>query len=115
MEVEEVIGVAAAGADALGDVCGEGLRILGPGKLVVVRGADVDEGLDCDTVAVCVGLLIGRGCGSGGRGRVEGCVMDGVAVDLTDVEVILDLGYAVRYDAVGYAPHPIRGVVMVVG
>lgn len=36
-------------------------------------------------------------------------MLDGVAVDLADVEVVLDLGDLVALDAVGDAPDAVRG------
>lgn len=79
---------------------GELLGVLRADKLVIVRRANVDERLDGLRAAV---------------GRVEGRVVDGVAVDLADVEILLDLGDLFRDDAVGDAPDALRGRVVVVG
>jgi len=99
VEVVEVLLVEAAGAAAGEDVAGQLVGVLGADKLLVVRGADVDEGGD-GRRAVC---------------RMEGRVMDGVAVDLADVEILLDLGDALGDDAVGDAPDALGGRVVVVG
>lgn len=112
LEAEEIVDVEAAGAAALVDVLGEDLRVLGADELVVVRGADVDESPD--------GLRRAGGRGAVGRhrhrrGRVEGGVVDAVAVDLADVEVVLHLGDLVGLDAVGDAPDAVGGGVVVVG
>jgi len=80
------------------DVLGQGLDVLRAGELVVVRGADVDEGAD----------------GRRAVGRVEGRVVDRVAVDLADVEVVLRLVDPVGRDAVGRAPDLVRGGVVVI-
>jgi hypothetical protein len=77
LQPKEVVRVRPAGPGAARYVLGQRLRVLGADELVVVRGTDVDEGAD------------GRAA-RGGR-RVEGRVVDRVAVDLADVEVLLDL------------------------
>lgn len=64
------------------------LRILWTDKLWVIRRADVDCASD-----VC-----------GAVGGAEVCVVDAVAVDFTDVEVLLDFLGFFRFDAVGCAP-----------
>lgn len=80
------------------DVLGQLLRVLGANKLFVVRCAYVDEGAD----------------GGGAVGRLKGRVMDRVAVDLAYVEVVLDLGYSFRLDAVGDTPYLLRcGLVVI--
>lgn len=99
VEVIQVVLIEAAGPATGEDVVGELLGILGPDKLLIVRGADVDE----------------SGDGRGAVGRVEGCVVDGVAVDLADVEIVLDIGDAVRDDAIGDAPDLFRGRAVVIG
>jgi hypothetical protein len=109
LQAPQVVPVRAARAGAAVDVLGELLRVLRADKLVVVGGSDVDERLDGVLKSLVVG---GRGRG---RGRVEGRVVDRVPVDLADVEVLLDLGDALGRDAVGYAPDPVRGRVVVVG
>lgn len=112
VEVEEVLGVEAAGADRVADVGGEGLRVLRADELVVVRGADVDEGADGRGLGLS--LAVGVDIGFGGSG-VEGRVMDGVAVDFANVQVVLDLGHLFGEDAVGDAPDAVgSGAVVVV-
>lgn len=98
LEAEEVVNVETTRAAALVDVLGQLLGILGSDELVVVRRADVDEGAD----------------GFGAVGRVEGGIVNAVAVDLPDVEVVLDFGDLVSLDAVGDAPYTIRGRVVMV-
>lgn len=46
LEVQEVVNVGAAGPLAAGNVLGKLLGILGADELVVLRSADVDEGVD---------------------------------------------------------------------
>ncbi len=67
---------------------GQRLGVLRPDELGIVGGADIDEGAD------------GRGAVGGLKGRV----VDGVAVDFTNVEIVLDLGDLVGLYAVGDAP-----------
>lgn len=98
LEIEEVVLVEAAGSAAGEDVSGKLVGVLGADELVVVRGADVDEGRD----------------GRRAVGRVKGRVVDGIAVDLADIKVVLDLSDTIGRDAVGDAPDLIRGVVVVV-
>ena len=79
------------------DMLGQFLRVLGADELVVVRGADVDEGLDGTVVRREErAVRLGRG--------VERRVVDRVPVDLADVEIIFDFGDALGDDAVGDAP-----------
>lgn len=67
----------------------ERLDVLGSRELVVVGRADVDQGADG---------LVRRG------GRVKGRVVDGVTVDLADVEIFFDFGDVSGFDAVGNTP-----------
>ena len=64
------------------------LGILWTNELWIFGRADVDRASD-----VC-----GAVCG------MEVCVVDAVAVDFTDVEVLLDFLGFFRFDAVGCAP-----------
>lgn len=98
VKIEQVVFVETAGPLAAVNVLGQILRVLGSHKLLILRRADVDEGLQR-----------GRAVG-----RLEGRVVDGVAVDLADVQVLLDLGHLVRDDAVGDAPDLVGGLVVVV-
>lgn len=88
VEVQEVVNVGAAGPLAAGNVLGELLGILRADELVVLRSADVDEGVD-------------RGRAVGG---VKGGVVDGVAVDLADIKIFLDLGDLFGDNSVGDTP-----------
>ena len=101
LQPKEVVRVRPAGPGAARYVLGQRLRVLGADKLVVVRGADVDEGAD--------------GRAARGRGRVKRRVVDRVAVDLADVEVVLDLGDTRGQDAVGDAPDARGRRVVVIG
>lgn len=67
---------------------GQRLRVLDTHELRVVGRADVDQGIDV----------------RGSVGGVEGGVVDGVAVDLADVEGVSDLGDAGGDYSVGDAP-----------
>lgn len=93
LEVEEVVLVKTAWSLTPEDVLGELLGVLGADKLVVLGSSDIDEALD------------------GGRaiGGLEGCVVDGVAVDLADVEILFDLGNLFGDDPVGDSPDAVRG------
>jgi hypothetical protein len=79
-------------------VLSEFLGVLGPYELLVLRSADVDEGTD----------------GRGAVGWLEGLVVDGVPVDLTNVQVLLDLGDLFGDDAVCNAPDLVRRRVVMV-
>lgn len=98
VEAEEVVLVQPAGATATQDVLGKFLRVLRPDKLFVIRRTDVDQRLD------------GRGAISGMKWRI----MDGVAVDLSDVEILLDFCHMVGVDSVSYSPYFVGSRVMVV-
>lgn len=78
---------------------GELLRVLRARELVVVGGADVDEGAGDD----------------GGGGGVEGGVVDAVPVDLPDVEVLFYLAHLFWHDPVRGAPDFVRSGVVRVG
>lgn len=99
IQPEKVVPVQAAGPSAPEDVLRQRLRVLRPDKLVIVGRANVDEGAD----------------GRGAVRRLKGRVVDGVAVDFTNVEVLLDLGDLVGPYAVGDAPDSFgrRAVVVV--
>jgi hypothetical protein len=99
VQLEQVVLVQAAGAAGPENVLGKRLRVLGADELLVVRGADVDEGAD----------------GAGAVGGVEGLVVDGVAVDLADVEILFDLGDLVGDDAVRDTPDSFWGLAVEVG
>jgi len=98
LQLPEVVLVEAAGALGAMDVLGQRLYVLRAGKLIVVRGADVHQGAE----------------GGGPVSRVEGRVVDGVAVDLADIEVLLHFIDPGGLDAVGRSPHPLGRRLMVV-
>lgn len=97
IQIEEIVLVEAAGSLAVEDVLGELLGILRAHELLVVGSTDVDEGAN----------------GFGAVGGLEGRVVDGVTVDLADIEVLLNFGHLIRDNAVGHAPDPLRRIVMV--
>lgn len=101
LQPKQILRVRPARPGAARNVLRKRLRVLRPDELVVVGGADVDERAD-------------GGTRRGGR-RVEGRVVDRVAVDLANVEVFFDLGDAEGEDAVGDAPDALGGRCMVVG
>lgn len=92
VEVQEIVNVGAAGPLAAGNVLRKLLGILRADELVVLRSADVDEGVD-------------RGRAVSG---VKGGVVDRVAIDLADVKIFLDLGDLFRNDPVGDTPDTLR-------
>lgn len=99
IQLEQIVLVQPTRPHAPEDVLGELLRILRADKLVIVRRANVDERLD----------------GLNAVGWVKGRVVDGVAVDLADVEILFHFGDLFRDDAVGDAPDTLRGRAVVVG
>lgn len=101
LQPKQILRVRPARPGAARNVLRQRLRVLRPDELVVVGGADVDERAD-------------GGTRRGGR-RVEGRVVDRVAVDLANVEVFFDLGDAGGEDAVGDAPDALGGRGVVVG
>lgn len=108
LQSPEVISVQATRPFAAEDVLGELLRVLGTDELLVVGGPDVDQRLD-GAAQEGPRVVGGAGC------WVEGRIVYRVPVDLSDVEVLLDLGDAVGLDAVGYAPDLVGRRVVVVG
>jgi hypothetical protein len=92
LEVQEIVNVGAAGTLAAGNVLGKLLGILRADELVVLRSADVDEGVN-------------RWRAVGG---VEGGVVDRVTIDLADVKIFLDLGDLFGNDSVGDTPDALR-------
>lgn len=84
------------------------LRILGSEELRVVWKTDIDETLDrVALLRANMDTLVGRGHVFGflgGGGVLEGCVLDGVAVDFADVHVFFDGGDFGAWNAVGCAP-----------
>ena len=98
IEPVQIVLVQATRAYASKDVFGQLLGVLGADELLVIRRADVNQGPDRPAAI----------------GRVERGVVDGVAIDLADVEILLNLGDAFRNDSIGNAPDLVRrGVVMV--
>ncbi|KAL2019216.1 hypothetical protein VTK56DRAFT_9943 [Thermocarpiscus australiensis] len=107
LQLPQVVPVQAAGPLAAVDVLCQLLRVLRPDELLVVGRADVDERLE--------GPVLREDLRVDARRRVEGCVVDRVAVDLADVEVLFHFGDPLRGDAVGDAPHLVGCRVVVVG
>ncbi|KAH0499141.1 hypothetical protein TgHK011_006356 [Trichoderma gracile] len=97
-QAKEIILVQPTGSTTTQDVLGELLRVLGADKLLVIGRADVDECPD----------------GRGAISRVERRVVDGVAVDLADIEIVLDFRDMVGVNPISYTPYFVRGRVMVI-
>lgn len=70
------------------DVLRELLGILRPNELLIIRSTDVNE---CPNWVRSI------------RG-MKRMVVDGVSVDLTDIEILLYLCHLIRLDAIGYTP-----------
>jgi hypothetical protein len=99
LQIEEVIRVWATWTVASRYEFGKGLGFLGTSKLVIAGSSNVDQGSD----------------GSGAVSRVKRFVVYRVAVDLTDIKIILYLSNMLLLDPIGRAPDPIWGAAMVVG
>ena len=110
LKLVQILPILTARPPALHDLLRQRLRVLGSEELGVVRQADVHEAFDRVRD-------VGRLCIAGGRDAlhrgahvllallvVEGRVLDGVAVDLADVEVFFHFGDVAGWDAVGCAP-----------
>jgi hypothetical protein len=110
LKLVQILPILTARPPALHDLLRQRLRVLGSEELGVVRQADVHEAFDRVRD-------VGRLCIAGGRDAlhrgahvllalvvVEGRVLDGVAVDLADVEVFFHFGDVGGWDAVGCAP-----------
>lgn len=89
IETQQVVFVQAAGALTAEDVLGELLGLLGTDKLLIIWGSDVDQSAN-------------RG---GAIGRMEWSVVNGVAVDLTNIEILLDFGYFLGNDTICNPPN----------
>lgn len=74
------------------------LRVLNADELLVIGSADVDQGPD----------------GLRAVGGLEWSVMYAVAVDLANIEILLNFGNLFRLYPVGYAPYFLWRRVMVV-
>lgn len=99
IEAEEIVLVQPARATAAQYVLGKLLGILRTDKLLVIRRANVDERSD------------------GGRavGRMEWRIVDGIAVDLSNIKILLDFCDVVGFDSVGHAPYLIGSRIVVIG
>lgn len=89
IETQQVVFVQATGPLTAEDVLGELLGLLGADKLLIIWSADVDQSAN-------------RG---GAIGRMEWSVVNGVAVDLANIEILLDFGYFLRNDTVCNPPN----------
>lgn len=94
----QIILVGATGTLALVDKASQLVRILGANELLVVGSADVNQGTYC-----------GRAISG-----VEWCIVNGVAVDFANIQVILDLCDLVGLDAICNSPHLFGGGLMMV-
>jgi hypothetical protein len=99
IETQQIVFVQATGPLAAEDVLGELLGVLGADKLLIIWSADVDQSAN------------------GGRaiGRMEWGVVNGVAVDLTYIEILLDFGYFLRNDTVCNPPDSLWSRVVTIG
>lgn len=99
IEAEEVVLVQPTGATAAQDVLRKFLGILRPDELLVIRRANVDERPD----------------GRRAIGRMEWRIMDGVAVDFSNIKILFDFCDVVGFDSVGHAPYLIGSRIVVIG
>lgn len=99
IEPEEIVLVQPAGATAAQDVLGKLLGILRADKLLVIRRTNVDERPD----------------GRGAVGRMKWRIVDGVAVDLSNIKILLDFCDAIGFDPVGHAPYLVGSRIVVIG
>lgn len=98
IEVEQVFLVQATWTFAAEDVLCKLLGVLGANKLLVVRGADVDESFNRRRAI---------------SGLKRGIVYR-VAIDLSDVQVLLHFGDLFGHDPVGHTPYLVGGLIMMV-
>lgn len=113
LQLQQIVSVQPARPFAVVDVLCQCLGVLGADKLLVVGCANVDQCLD--------GALGRRHNGgidrieTGRRNWVEGRVVDGISVDLADIEVLLHFVDSVRGDPIGHAPDSLRRRIMMIG
>ncbi len=88
------------------DVFGKLLGVLRSYELVILRRANIDESSDRPLGGQDRGIDIG--------GWVEGGIVDRIAVNLSDIKILLYLGDTVRLDAVSDAPCFVWRRVMVI-
>lgn len=113
LQLQQIVSIQTARPFAVVDVLCQRLRILRANELIIIGCANVDQCLD--------GALETRHKGridrvETGRGEdwVEGRVVDGVSIDLADVEVLLHFVDSVRVDPIGHAPDSFRCGFMVI-
>jgi hypothetical protein len=75
------------------------LGVLRADKLLVIWRANVDKRAD----------------GRRAVGRMEWRIVNGIAVDLSNIKVLLDFCDVVGFDSVGYTPYLIGSRIMVIG
>ena len=107
LKLVQILPILTARSAALHDLLRQCLRVLGSEELWVVWQTDVYETFD--RVRDVCWLCVAGWCDALHRGAhvlpvVEGRVLDGVAVDLADVEVFFHFGDVGGWDAVGCAP-----------
>lgn len=98
IEAEEIVLVQPARATAPRDVLRKLLGVLRADKLLVIRRANVDKRPD----------------GRGAVGRIEWCVVDGIAVDLSNIKIVFDFCDVVGFDSVGHAPYLVGSRIVVI-
>lgn len=104
--MQQIVAVEAAGPLGAINVLGESLDILWSRELVIFGCADIDEGANWVLVLLlgCVVRRRGGGCRSSRACWIKGGVVDTVAINFANVEILLDLGDFFWNDAVGDAP-----------
>jgi hypothetical protein len=98
VKAEEIVLVQPTGTTALQDVLCKLLRVLRTDKLLVIRRANVDK------------------CPDGRRaiGRIKRRIVDGVAVDLSNVKVLLDFCDMVGVNSVSHTPYFIKSRIVMI-
>jgi len=112
LQLQQIVSVQTARSLAVVDVLCQCLGVLRADELIIVGCANVDQ---------CLDGALGRRHNGGidrietGRGDgVEGRVVDGIAVYLADIEVLLHFFDSVRVDPIGHAPDSLRRGIMVI-
>lgn len=68
-------------------------------KLLIIRSANVDKRPD----------------GRGAIGGIEWRIVDGIAVDFSNIKILLDFCDVVGFDSVGYTPYLVGSRIVVIG
>lgn len=100
VKMQQVVAVEAAGSLGAVNVLSQSLDVLWSRELVVVGRANVDESANW-LLVLLLGYVVRR---SSRACWMKGGVVDAVAVDFANVEVLLNLGDFFWNDAIGNAP-----------